>query len=169
MTFTRDDFLDALDLDAFTSLFTQLGFSPVHPGAALHTRVRTGKGGRVHHDTVNLVDRTDEDWRVWITHAARTYTQVAGEMLWWVPRTETEAAYASLIVGLLHTIRTQIESGDGWNGGDVVDCLTTFFSSLSLDLDVVIPGLPGIEAQHDDDRPVDPRMFLAASIAPGQR
>ncbi|MFC3346046.1 hypothetical protein ACFOOM_01040 [Streptomyces echinoruber] len=46
----------------------------------------------------------------------------------------TDAGQA--IVGLFNKIKTTIEGGDGeWNGGDVVEALYGWFTSLGIDAD----------------------------------
>ncbi|MFF5264560.1 hypothetical protein ACFY4C_37025 [Actinomadura viridis] len=154
--FTVDDFLDALELDSFSGLFLPLGFaqSPVFTNLYSHT-------GRDFHSALTLPSRRDPDGRCRqeVLAAARTYTELTGRRLWWIPQTDTEAAYASLLIGLLFRIRTKIEDSDGWNGGDVVELLCEYFPSLGLDINAYIPGLNDDEADT-----IDARMFLRAFL-----
>lgn len=155
--FTVDDFLDALDLDAFSGLFRPLGFAESPVGADLYLRPGHGFG-----NALTLPSRRDPDgrWRQDVLAAARIYTELTGHRLWWVPQTDAEAAYASLLIGLLYRIRTMIENGDGWNGGDVVELLCEFFPSLGLDIGAFIPGLD----EDEGDAP-NPQTFLDSTLA----
>ncbi|MEU8310455.1 hypothetical protein AB0C84_43515 [Actinomadura sp. NPDC048955] len=152
--FSRNDFLDALDLDAFADLFRPLGYVKFPGGEDVYQRVG---GGR--ETALRLPRHHDEDgrWRQDVLLAARTYVNQTGWMLFWIPQTEDEAHYASLILGLLLDIRTT--ESDGWNGGDLVDKLEKFFTKLSLDFETEVPGLDG------DGNTPDPAAFLRATLA----
>ncbi|WP_433463921.1 hypothetical protein [Spirillospora sp. CA-128828] len=154
--FTVDDFLNVLDLDSFSSLFLPLGFAQSPVSADLY--LRPGHGFS---NALMLPSRRTSSgrWRQEVLAAAHTYTKLTGRRLWWIPQTDTEAAYASLLIGLLFRIRTMIEDSDGWNGGDVVELLCEYFPSLGLDIDAYIPGLSPDEADA-----LDAQMFLKAFL-----
>ncbi|KUN37713.1 hypothetical protein AQJ30_15630 [Streptomyces longwoodensis] len=52
----------------------------------------------------------------------------------------TDAGQA--IVDLFDGIKTTIASGEDWNGGDVVDALTAWFTALGFDVEAGPVGAP---------------------------
>lgn len=153
-TFSREDFLDALDLDSFADLFRPLGYAKLPGSDEVHLRVGCGR-----ETALRLPRRRDEggQWRKDVLLAARTYMDLTGWVLFWVPQTEDEAHYASLVLGLLYDIRCN--ESDGWNGGDLVARIQEYFTNLSLDLKAKIPDL------NKDGNAPDPAAFLRATLA----
>lgn len=152
--FTRDDFLDALDLDAFAEIFRALGYVKFPVGEDVYLRVDCGRDTALR---IPLHRDAEGRWRQDVLIATRTYEELTGWKLFWIPQTEDEAHYASLLIGLLLKIRSN-ECG-GWNGGDLVNLLAEFFTELSLDVNAKIPGLDG------DGNTPDPATFLKSTLA----